>query len=708
MKKLPTTSTFTVDSSTRSSDDQLSPQRQEQRILTRLKVNNGQNNNSGDRLHTNSTVTYRDKSDPRRYSQPSSGTLRSTQRTTTTTPSTVVHNQHYLSKSVDRITSNNRSRRELRYEEHDDYIPPPQYCDQQPHVANIQCHPTIDHYNRNLNTTVYHQQLVPLYENNNQRYYYSSQSSITRKSQIDHIQPSIQVKHLPPPLPLSQHYSSSTSFHPQYYRQVPVVHYSTPSYNLRPPYAPDDISYTKTNYNEHHIVPPSNSSTLSSINSRLRASVDIMADDRENNNHAYGKLSDCRSVIQSFDNSTNIKAPRRIQPQNEQQPTRSYSPTSHPYQNDPVEARTLRNQASGENYAQFPVILDHSSTEPYYANTQSLYDNIVYPQSATNKSLNNLPSTEYNIKQRPQSTANFTRSLSRSQTVDLDSMLTAKKSCASQTQLTWTMATFSSFVDLENQSIIIPQPDPTTLYSIGSTISSQPSQQQIQKPSTTLLETGSHHHHHHHSSKSPTNNFVEKRDTPFQTSLTFPPFDDNSNIDMQVSSDSLTATGGTSSRKSTKSRLATRDVGLQVSIQTVKKITFSTTPTTPVIAGVTSTPSLSEPSSATSTTTSPTTILISPIREYRTTETNTERTLTTDNHTQSAPQEQQKPPPKMVTTSSQTTKSSETRSQQTTPKTAKSRDQWIETTLNSTRPGLFFCDLSSVFKEGGDSPLKKK
>jgi hypothetical protein len=28
------------------------------------------------------------------------------------------------------------------------------------------------------------------------------------------------------------------------------------------------------------------------------------------------------------------------------------------------------------------------------------------------------------------------------------------------------MATFSSFVDLENQSVIIPQPDPNTLYSI--------------------------------------------------------------------------------------------------------------------------------------------------------------------------------------------------------------------------------------------------
>ena len=28
------------------------------------------------------------------------------------------------------------------------------------------------------------------------------------------------------------------------------------------------------------------------------------------------------------------------------------------------------------------------------------------------------------------------------------------------------MATFSSFVDLENQSVIIPQPDPSTLYSI--------------------------------------------------------------------------------------------------------------------------------------------------------------------------------------------------------------------------------------------------
>ncbi|CAF1394586.1 unnamed protein product, partial [Didymodactylos carnosus] len=468
-----------------------------------------------------------------------------------------------------------------------------------------------------------------------------------------------------------------------------VAHYSTPSsYNLRQLPERDNTIYRKINNNEHRIVTPSNSSTLSSINSRLKLSVDTMADDRENNNHTYGKLSDCRSLIPSFDNSTNIKAPRRIQSQNEQRPTRSYSPTSQPYQNDLNETKTLRNQTSGGNYAQFPVTLDHSSTEPFYANTQSLYDNIVYPQSATNK-----------------------RNLPRNQTVDLDGMLTTK-SCASQTQLTWTMATFSSFVDLENQSIIIPQPDPATFYSIGNTISPYQSQQHIRKLSPTSFETDTHpHQHHHHHTKSPVNNLIEKRDNSFQTLLTFSPFDDNSNIDMQLSSDGTTPTVGTNSRKPTKSRLATRDVGLQVSIQTVKKITFSTTPTAPAFGSITSTPSLSEPSSATSTTTSPTTVLIPSAKEHRTIAINTEHIQTRNNHTQSAPQDNEKISPKMASAYSQTTKSltmTDTKSQQTTPKMGVPRDQWVETTLNSTKPGLFFCDLSSVVKEGENSSLKKK
>ena len=117
-------------------------------------------------------------------------------------------------------------------------------------------------------------------------------------------------------------------------------------------------------------------------------------DNNNSNNHAYGKLSECHSPLIPLENSS-IKAPRRIE----------------------------------STYGQFPI-----QQEPIYANTQSLYDNILYPQSAT-KMLNKTDNTE-------------------------------KISCASQTQLTWTMATFSSFVDLENQSIIIPQPDPSTLYSV--------------------------------------------------------------------------------------------------------------------------------------------------------------------------------------------------------------------------------------------------
>lgn len=102
----------------------------------------------------------------------------------------------------------------------------------------------------------------------------------------------------------------------------------------------------------------------------------------------YGKLSECHSLFTPVENAS-VKAPR------------------------PIES----------TYGQFPT----NNNEPLYANTQSLYDNILYPTQSNEMK---------------------------------------KRSCASQTQLTWTMATFSSFVDLENQTIIIPQPDPTTLYSI--------------------------------------------------------------------------------------------------------------------------------------------------------------------------------------------------------------------------------------------------
>jgi hypothetical protein len=121
-----------------------------------------------------------------------------------------------------------------------------------------------------------------------------------------------------------------------------------------------------------------------------------------NNNNTYGKLSECHSSLVPLEHSS-IKAPRRIE----------------------------------STYNQFPI-LSSTHQEPVYANTQSLYDNIIYPT--------------------PSSTITTSKILNQTEQ--------EKKSCASQTQLTWTMATFSSFVDLENQAVVIPQPDPSTLYSI--------------------------------------------------------------------------------------------------------------------------------------------------------------------------------------------------------------------------------------------------
>lgn len=236
--------------------------------------------------------------------------------TTTTTTTTIVDTSQqkqpsHLSHSVDRLPKKSRSR-ELRYEEHDDYIPPPLY--------SIQCHPTIEHYTKSLNQSSYF-------------------SSNHRRSQIEAYQSSSIHNRLILPRPYSNNIPHSQSL------QI--------------------MSKTSTSDDNHN-----------------------------NNTNAYGKLSDCHSPLTPLENSS-VKAPRRIE----------------------------------SNYSQFPL-----QQEPVYANTQSLYDNILYPQSATRLT------TRMNSEE--------------------------KKSCASQTQLTWTMATFSSFVDLENSSAIIPQPDPNTLYSI--------------------------------------------------------------------------------------------------------------------------------------------------------------------------------------------------------------------------------------------------
>lgn len=217
------------------------------------------------------------------------------------------------SRSVDRIHPHRSSRREIRYEEHDDYIPPPP-------LQSIQCHPTIEHYSKNLNTSSYF-------------------SSNHRRSQIEAYQLSSANNRVVLPRP----YSTSIP----YSQSVQIM------------------------------------SKISSDNNNNTKS------------HTYGLLSECHTPSPSLEN-TSIKAPRRIE----------------------------------SNYSQFPL-----QQEPVYANTQSLYDNILYPQSGS-RTLN-----RFNDQQE-------------------------KKSCASQTQLTWTMATFSSFVDLENQSVVIPQPDPTTLYSV--------------------------------------------------------------------------------------------------------------------------------------------------------------------------------------------------------------------------------------------------
>jgi len=226
---------------------------------------------------------------------------------TSTKTSQDSHSKQQLTRSADRLNSKS-TRRELRYEEHNDFIPSP--------LNSIQCHPTIDNYARNLNQS-------------SSSYLYSRQ----RRSQIEVYQ-----------------YNSS---------------------NLPRPYS----------YHQ----PPSSTSDNNFVN-MSRSSTD--------NNETYDKLSDCHSPLTPVENST-VKAPRRIE----------------------------------SVYSQFPL---SAQQEPVYANTQSLYDNILYPNSSSMK-----------ITNREE-----------------------KKSCASQTQLTWTMATFSSFVDLENQSIIIQQPDPKTLYSI--------------------------------------------------------------------------------------------------------------------------------------------------------------------------------------------------------------------------------------------------
>jgi hypothetical protein len=205
---------------------------------------------------------------------------------------------------------------------------------------------------------------------------------------------------------------------------------------------------------------------------------------------------------------------------------------------------------------------------------------------------------------------------------------------------------------------------------------------------------------------------IEKRDGAFQTHLTIAPTQDiqsNAEIFKHESTPSPISTGSSAttghhhhhhrkhkSRNHTSSgTITTRDVGLQVNIQTVKKITF--------------TPQKSDESSVTVTTpSSPGTLRIS--RELKTVETNTEPLVTKRDISTSY-----ESGIRLMTSSSQTTDSSattattvnrQTKAAQTPNKTL--RDQSIET----NNLGLFVCDLSSLLKNGSDeatsSTIKRK
>ena len=171
-----------------------------------------------------------------------------------------------MSRSADRL-NNKSTRRELRYEEHNDYIP------SSPSPLNsIQCHPTIDPYARTLNQSS------------------SYFSSTHRRSQIEVYQLTSPKSSSILPRP----YSSSIPF--SYQTNIPIKF----------------------------------SSTIDNFQTMSLSSPD--------KNETYGRLSDCHSPLIPVENSS-VKAPRRIE----------------------------------SIYSQFPI----TQPEPVYANTQSLYDNIV-------------------------------------------------------------------------------------------------------------------------------------------------------------------------------------------------------------------------------------------------------------------------------------------------------------------------------------------
>jgi hypothetical protein len=201
---------------------------------------------------------------------------------------------------------------------------------------------------------------------------------------------------------------------------------------------------------------------------------------------------------------------------------------------------------------------------------------------------------------------------------------------------------------------------------------------------------------------------VEKRDGSFQTLLTIAPTQDiesSKQLMPQDSTPSPLSTGSSSatdhhhhhhhhhrhrrhkSRGSTsRNNISTRDVGLQVNIQTVKKITFSS--------------EKSDESSITTSASSPPTVISS--REVKNIQTNTEPL--TVKHDRSTSYETDI---HLVTSSSQTLDSPinlhrQTKAAQTPTKSL--RDQSIET----NNRGLFVCDLSSFLKNGVEDITKQK
>lgn len=133
--------------------------------------------------------------------------------------------------------------------------------------------------------------------------------------------------------------------------------------------------------------------------------------------------------------------------------------------------------------------------------------------------------------------------------------------------------------------------------------------------------------------------------------------------------------------RSSRQGTSTRDVGLQVNIQTVKKIIFS-----------------NEKSEETSLATSPSQTTVVPTRELRSVQTNTE-TVVSKKQDRSTSYENNL---HLVSSSSQTLDSTatnvilQTNAAQTSIKS--SRDQSIETNNH----GLFVCDLSSLLKSNLD------